>query len=81
MVSQISWIYCFRNFLDLTFSLTDVSISFTVSFMPEILYTVSCVLSVILLSVVPVLFPKFSISRIPSIFFYFLYVCTSVFSS
>ena len=43
MVSQISWMFCVRNFLDLTFSLTDVSISSIVSSMPESLPAlVSC---------------------------------------
>lgn len=37
IVSQILWRFCVRNFLDLTFSLTDISILSVVSSMPEIL--------------------------------------------
>lgn len=34
-ISQISWMFCVRKFLDLTFSLTDVSISSIASSIPE----------------------------------------------
>jgi hypothetical protein len=56
MVSQISWIFCVRNFLDITFSLTGVSISFVIPSMTEILSSMSCILLVMLMSVVPILF-------------------------
>ena len=44
-----------RKFLDLTFSLTDMSISSTLSSTSEILSSISCVLLVMLWSVVPVI--------------------------
>jgi hypothetical protein len=37
MIFQIFWMFCVRKFLDLIFSLTDTSISFIVSSMPQIL--------------------------------------------
>jgi hypothetical protein len=66
MVSQIFWMFCVRNFLDLTFSLAGVSISSIISSTPESLSSISCTLLVMFVSVVPVLLPRFSISRIPS---------------
>jgi hypothetical protein len=71
MVFQIPWIFCVRNFLALTFSLTVVSISSIVSSMPEILSSI-CVLLVMFASVVPVLFPRFSISRVSSVCVFFI---------
>jgi hypothetical protein len=53
-----------RNFLDLIFSLTGVLIYSIVSSTPEILFSISHILLVMLASVVPVLCPKFSISTI-----------------
>jgi hypothetical protein len=44
----------------------DLLISFILSFMPEILSSISCILLVILISVVSLLFLKFSISKIAS---------------
>ena len=46
------------------FSLTDISTSSIVSSMPKILSSVSYILLVMLLSVVPFLFPRFSISMV-----------------
>jgi hypothetical protein len=43
-----------------------------VSFIPEILYAISCILLMVLSSVAPVIFPTFSISRVASICDFFL---------
>jgi hypothetical protein len=61
------YLHCF---FALTFSLTDVSISSIVSSTPEILYSISCTLLVRLVSIVPVRFPRFSVSRILLCFLY-----------
>lgn len=58
MDSQIAWMFCVRKFLDLIFSLTDVSISSTMSSMPEILTYLPGIQFVRLASVVPVPIPK-----------------------
>jgi hypothetical protein len=63
------------------FSLNDVSVSSIISSMPEILSSLTCILLLTLVSVVPVLFPTFCISRIPSVcafFFIFFrtFLCT-----
>ena len=72
IVSQISWMFCVKNLLDLMFSLTNESISSIVSSAPEILSSISCILLVILVSVVPVHLPRFSISRIPLVCVFFI---------
>lgn len=64
--------FCVRNFLDLTFSLTDVSISSITFSTPEILASISCILLVMFLPIVPVHTPRFSISRIPSVYVFFI---------
>jgi hypothetical protein len=48
--------------------------------MSEILSSIPCTLLVMLVSVVPVLFPRFSIFQIPSVCVLFV-ACTSIFSS
>ena len=53
IVSQISCM-SYVNFLGLTFSLADVSVSFLVSSRPEIVSSTSCIVLVMLVSVVPV---------------------------
>lgn len=65
-VSQISQIFCVRNILDLTFSLTDLSISYVLSskLEPEILSSISSILLVMFVSIIPVLFLRFFIPRI-----------------
>jgi hypothetical protein len=69
-----------RSFLCLEISLTVVSISSTVLSTPEILSSISYILLVILTSVIPDLFPRFSISRFASICVFFI-VSTSTFRS
>lgn len=54
IMSQFSWIFCVWNFLDFSFYLTNVSFSLIVSFAPEILSSMFCILLVMLVSVVPV---------------------------
>lgn len=72
MLFQIYWMFHFRDFFfDLTFSLTDVSIS-SIVFLPEILSSISGILFIMLASVVPVPFPRFSISSIPSVSVFFM---------
>jgi hypothetical protein len=63
--------FCVRHFLDLLFSLTDTSVSSTVCSTPDSPSSMSCILLVMLGFVAPVLFSRFSISRIPifSVFF------------
>ena len=53
IVSQISWMFCVRNILDLILSLTNVLISTILSFMPEILFSISCIPWEVLASEVP----------------------------
>jgi hypothetical protein len=60
IVPQIPWMFCVMNFLDFPFSLTDILIYSTVSYTPEILSFISCILLVMLMSVVPVNFPSFA---------------------
>ena len=64
MVSQIFWMFGFKNLLDLTFSVTNESASCIVSSTTEILPYISLILLVMLASVVPVYLPRCSISRI-----------------
>lgn len=52
------------RFFGLSFSLTKVSISPTVSYMPEILSSISCIILVHLPSQVPVQVPNFRFSLV-----------------
>jgi hypothetical protein len=60
---------CIKNILDLPFSLTAVSISSIISSTPKFLSPVSYIL---LAFVIPVLFFRFSISKIPSDCLFFI---------
>jgi hypothetical protein len=59
--------FCVMKFLDYAFSLTDV-----ISSIPEILSSTSRIQLAMLIFVVPVLFPRFSISRIASVYVFFI---------
>ena len=63
---QFSWIFCLRNYL---FSFTNISIHSMVSFMSEIPSSISYILLLMAMCVIPVLFLMFSISRIGSEYF------------
>ena len=64
IVSQISYMFSVRKMLDLTYSLTTVSISSTVYSFPAILSSISCFLLVTFASVVPFYISKIFISLI-----------------
>ena len=68
------------RFLCFEFSLTIVSVSSKVSSTSEILSSVSCILLLMLASVVSYLFPRFSIFRVAPICVFFI-VSTSIFRS
>ena len=72
IVSQLSWMFSVRNFVHFAFSLTDVSIFSMVSSTPEILTSISCILFMMLISVVPVIFPKLSSTRVACIYVFFV---------
>lgn len=70
-----------RKYLDLEFSVTEVSISSIIYSMPEILSSISYILLVMLASVVSDLFPRLSISRIASVCGLFSSAISTFFSS
>ena len=72
IVSWISWMFWVRSFLHFAFYLTVVSMFSMVSSAPEILSSISCILLVILTSVIPVLFPRFYLFMFASICFFFI---------
>lgn len=67
-----SWMFCFRNILDLTFSLIHVSISPIVSSTPETHSSISCLLLMKPAFLVPVQIPKFFFYKIISVSVSFL---------
>ena len=69
-----------RIFLHLAFSVIVVSMLFMVSSVPEIHSSISCILLVMLASMSPDFFPRFSISRVVSLCDFFI-VSTSIFRS
>ena len=73
IVFQISWIFCVRKILDLTFSLTDVSISHIISSTSVILSSISYIMLVMFIFVVPVHLPRFWISMILSVCISFIF--------
>ena len=69
-----------RIFLHFAFSLIVVSIFSMVSSAPEILSSISCILFVLLATLAPDFFSRFSIFRVVSLCYFFI-VSTSIFRS
>lgn len=71
IVFQISSMFYVKNSLDFSFSFTDLLISSIISYTPDILSSISCILLVMIMYVLLVVFPWFSISRIASVCIFF----------
>lgn len=69
MVCVIYWMFCvnFFFFLDLTFSLTNGSVSSILSFTPESLSSITCILLMMLVCIILVHLTIFSNSKISSV--------------
>ena len=74
----ISWMFWVRSFLPFAFSLIVGSMFSMVSSAPKVLSSISCILSVILASMTPDLFPRFFNSRVVSLYDFFI-VSDSIF--
>jgi hypothetical protein len=78
IVSWIYWMFWVRIFLHFAFSLIVVSMFSMEPSAPMILSSISCILLMMLTNMSPDLFSKFSISRVVSLFYFFL-VSISIF--
>ena len=72
IVSWISWVFWVRILLRFVFSLIVVPMFSMESSSPELLSSISCILLLMLASMVPDFFPRVSISRVSSLWVFFI---------